>query len=219
MLEETRDKLLARNAQAVGAKNIEDAKEDRDAKKAEGAGDAAKGGGGKEEGAGDAAKGGGGKEEGAGDAAKGGGGKEEGAGDAAKGGGGKEEGAEDAGAAGSAECIACLIAAGLAPAGEWHAGRDSASRPGRRGWRQRRLPPRCKCRGECTTSGGRKRNRQDCKCEPGRQCRCACCEPLAPPPFGPPHARGCPAPATSPLHSLTPEEFGAEIEGDGRELL
>ena len=59
---------------------------------------------------------------------------------------------------------------------------------------------------------GRKGNRQDCKREPGRQCRCACCEPLALPPLGPPRARGCPAPATSPPHSLTPEEFGAEIK-------
>ena len=123
--------------------------------------------------------------------------------------GGKEEGAEDAGAAGSAECIACLIAAGLAPAGEWHAGRDGAPRPGRRGWRQRRLPPRCKC-GECTMPSGQKR--RDCKCEPGRQCRCACCEPLTPPPLGPPHAMGCPALATSPPHSLTPKELGTGIK-------
>ena len=133
----------------------------------------------------------------------------------AKGGGGKEEAAADAGAgaagaAWSAECIACLIAAGLAPAGEWYAGRDGTPRPGKRGWRQRRLPPRCKCGGECTMPSGRKR--RDCKCEPGRQCRCACCEPLTLPPLGPPHARGCPALATSPPHSLTPKEFGAEIK-------
>ena len=142
MLEETRDKLLARHARAEAAKNIEDAKEDRDAKKAEGAGAAARGGGGREEGAEDAGA--------AGAAARGGGGREEGAEDAgaagaaARGGGGREKGAEDAGAAGaagSAERIACLIAAGLAPTGEWHAGRDGAPRPGRRGWRQRHLPP------------------------------------------------------------------------------
>ena len=128
VLEETRDRLLARNAQAEAAKNIEDAREDRDTKKAEGAGAAGKGAAGKEEAAADAGA---------------------------------------AGAAGSAECNASLIAAGLVPAGEWRAGRDGAPRPGRRGWRQRRLPPRCGCRGECTTPGGRKR--KDCRCEPGRQ--------------------------------------------------
>ena len=171
VLEEARDRLLARSAQAEAARNIEDAKEDRDARKAEGAGAAARGGGGKEEGAEDAGA---------------------------------------AGAAGSAECIASLIAAGLAPAGERRAGRDGAPRPGRRGRRQRRLPPRCGCRGERTTPGGRKR--KDCGCEPGRQCRCACREPLAPPPPGPPRARGCPAPAAAPPRSLTPEEFGAEVK-------
>ena len=185
VLEETRDKLLARNAQAEAAKNIEDAREDRDAKKAADAGAAGKGGGGKEEAAADAGAG---------------------AGAAADAG----AGAGAAGAAWSAECIACLIAAGLAPAGEWYAGRDGTPRPGKRGWRQRRLPPRCKCGGECTMPSGRKR--RDCKCEPGRQCRCACCEPLTLPPLGPPHARGCPALATSPPHSLTPKEFGAEIK-------
>ena len=184
-LEEARDRLLARNAQAEAAKNIEGAREARESKKAGGA-----------------------------DA--GGGGR-----------GGEKAGAEGAGAgaAASAECLACLIAAGLAPAGEWYVGRDGIPRPGWRGWRQRpggaavvpeprqrqqQRPARCKCRGACTMPSGRKR--LNCKCEPGKPCRCACCEPLGLPPLGPPHAKGCPALVTAPPHSLTPGEFGDEIE-------
>ena len=56
------------------------------------------------------------------------------------------------------------------------------------------------------------RKRRNCKCEPGKPCRCACCEPLGLPPLGPPHAKGCPALVTAPPHSLTPKEFGDEIE-------
>ena len=189
-LEETRDKLLARNAQAEAARNIEAAKKAKEAKKVGGAGAGAGKGGEKAGGAG-----------------------------AGKGG----EKAGGAGAPVSAECLACLIAAGLAPAGEWYVGRDGIPRPGRRGWRQRpggtgvvpeprqrQRPARCKCKGACTMPSGRKR--RNCKCEPGKPCRCACCEPLDMPPLGPPHIKGCPALVTAPPHSLTPKEFGDEIE-------
>ena len=196
-LEETRDKLLARNAQAEAARNVEEAKKAmeskaKEAKKVGGAGAGAGKGGEKAE--------------------------------AGAGKGGEKAGGSGAGAPASAECLACLIAAGLLPAGEWYVGRDGVPRPGRRGWRQRpggsaavpeprqrrQRPARCKCRGACTMPSGRKR--RNCKCEPGKPCRCACCEPLGLPPLGPPHAKGCPALVTAPPHSLTPKEFGDEIE-------
>ena len=195
-LGETRDKLLARNAQAEAARNIEAAKEAMESKAKEA----------KEAGGAGVGAGKGGKKAGAGRGSK----KAEGAG-------------TPAGAPVSAECLACLIAAGLAPAGEWYVGGDGIPRPGRRGWRQRpggagvvpeprqrQRPARCKCKGACTMPSGRKR--RNCKCEPGKPCRCACCEPLDMPPLGPPHVKGCPALVTAPPHSLTPKEFGDEIE-------
>lgn len=132
--------------------------------------------------------------------------------------GGEAAGREEEGAAGAAgsECIACLIAVGLLPEGDWFKGRDGVPRPGRRGWRQgpggvAPTPhhPKCKCKGHCTTPSGRKRSR--CVCKPGRQCRCPCCAPLKPQPLGPPHVKGCPALKTAPPRSLLPDEFGEEI--------
>ena len=179
-LREARDALLARNPQAEAARNVEAARKSRDA--GGGAADKEK--------------------------------EEEGAAGAA-GGGGKVE-CKAGGDASGAECIACMIAAGLMPDGEWYTGRDGVPRPGRRGWRQGRggcaaqpRPPRCKCKGHCTTPSGRKRSR--CVCKPGRLCRCPCCAPLKPPPLGPPHAKGCPALRTAPPRSLLPDEFGEEI--------
>ena len=115
----------------------------------------------------------------------------------------------------------CMIALGLAPAGEWYVGRDGVPKPGRRGWRQGQggmvplvwPPPRrrctCKGKGGCKTTGGKARKK--CACTPGKPCRCGCCEPVDLPPAGPPHAKGCTALTTAPPHSLTPDELREEI--------
>lgn len=118
-------------------------------------------------------------------------------------------------------CLACAIKAGLVRPVRWHYGSGRVPLPGRRGERidMADLPPRppqrrfrCKCRGNCRTEDLVKI--RNCGCEPSRQCSCPCCEPVRLPPFGPPHAPGCPAiaAARTPPHTMAPADLHRAIK-------
>lgn len=127
-------------------------------------------------------------------------------------------------------CLACAIKAGLVRPVRWHYGSGRVPLPGRRGQSMDMadLPPRppqrrfqCKCRGKCRTEDDR--ITRNCGCEPSRQCSCPCCRPLKPPPFGPPHAPGCPAVevsntlrvvAPADLHRAIKERSGIDYSPD-----